>query len=133
MKLVHGGGGVRSCLVTTYKSTLAELLSIETEIEESISQSEIDIAQLKSASARASKAPQKTASPPATQEKWSKDSHLASQANCRPPAPPQSPIVEEPEKAVIFAVNDTVMAKWKIGDHSSDIQAGIPGNMSQPI
>ena len=95
-----------------------ELLSIKPEIEEFISLNETQIAELKSASAPASKAPQNTATPPPTQEKWSKEKHPAYQAGYRPPAPPQSPIVEEPEKAVTFAVNDMVMAKWKTGDKS---------------
>lgn len=96
----------------------AELLKIKPEVEGVISEHEIEIAQLKSASALASKTPQNTASPPPSQEKWSKEKHPAYQAGYRPPAPPQSSVVEEPEKAVTFAVNDTVMAKWKTGDKS---------------
>ena len=67
-------------------------------------------------------------------EKWSKENHPAFQPGYKRPTAPQSP-VEEPQTPTTFAVNDTVMAKWKSGDkafYPARITS-ITGSSSKPV
>jgi survival-of-motor-neuron-related-splicing factor 30 len=67
-------------------------------------------------------------------EKWSKENHPAFQPGYRRPTVLQSP-VEEPETPTTFAVNDTVLAKWKSGDkafYPARITS-ITGSSSKPV
>jgi len=85
----------------------AELQELKTELEEAISLTEFEIAQLKPSSVPAA-APKKTADPPA-KEKWSRENHPAFKKAADTPA-------EEADTQITFAVNDTVLAKWHSGD-----------------
>jgi survival of motor neuron-related-splicing factor 30 len=106
----------------------AELQNLKTELEEVISLTETAVAELKPSPAPA---PQKRSSPPPVKEKWSKENHPAYQAGYRKPDASDEP---EPS-AASFAVNDSVIAKWKSGDKSfypAKITA-ITGSNSKPI
>lgn len=117
----------------------AELQNLKAELEEVISLTETAIAELKpspAAAAAAAPAPRDqraSAAPPTNKEKWSKENHPAYQAGYRKPE-----AADEPESAPVpsaFAVNDTVMAKWKSGDkafYPAKISA-ITGSSSKPI
>ncbi|MCJ1359898.1 MAG: hypothetical protein MMC33_009901 [Icmadophila ericetorum] len=109
----------------------AELLNLKIELEEVITLTETAIAELKPEPAQA--LPKKP-SPPLMKEKWSKENHPAFQPGYKRPAAPQSP-VEEPQTPTTFAVNDTVMAKWKSGDkafYPARITS-ITGSSSKPV
>ena len=92
-----------------------ELQNLKTELEEVISLTESAIIELKPASAPVPPPPQ--TSPPAIEEKWSRENHPAFQAGYRKPTGPQSP-VEDISTPTRYAVNDTVLAKWVSGDNA---------------
>lgn len=105
-----------------------ELQSLKLELEEVITLTETTIAELKPPSAPA---PKKPSSPP-VKEKWSKENHPAYQAGYRKPDPP---IAEEPQAPTSYSVNDTVLAKWRSGDHSFYPAriTSITGSKSNPV
>ncbi|KAI9844250.1 MAG: hypothetical protein M1838_002266 [Thelocarpon superellum] len=92
-----------------------DLQSLKIEVEEVIALTEATIAELKPASAPSTS--KKPSSPPPTKEKWSRENHPAFQAGYRRSDAPPSP-VDEGQSPHVFAVNDTVLAKWVSGDHS---------------
>ncbi|KAI9855916.1 MAG: hypothetical protein M1813_009350 [Trichoglossum hirsutum] len=93
-----------------------ELQNLKAELEEVISLTELEIAELKPASAAAQA--KKPSPPPAPKEKWSKENHPAFQAGYKKPAiAPVSP-VDESQVPSTYSVGDTVLAKWISGDNS---------------
>ena len=89
-----------------------ELRNLQTELEEVITLTETAIAELKPASAPV--AAKKTA---ASTEKWSRENHPAYQAGYRKST--EDNVAEDtPTSSAAFAVNDSVLAKWKSGDKS---------------
>ena len=97
----------------------AELQNLQTELQEVISLTESAIAELKPASEPAPVRASQKAAPSPLKEKWSKENHPAYQAGYRKPTEAiQSPVEETSTQPTTFAVNDTVLAKWKSGDKS---------------
>jgi survival-of-motor-neuron-related-splicing factor 30 len=84
------------------------LLELKVELENIISLTEAEIADLKPAVVPAT-IPQKKAVEPPVKEKWSRENHPAFKKTV--PAP-----VEETEATTNFKVNDMVLAKWHSGD-----------------
>jgi len=80
---------------------------LKTELEEAISLTEFEIAQLKPSSVPVA-APKKTAEPP-VKEKWSRENHPAFKKAVEIPT-------DDTDAPTTFAVNDTVLAKWHSGD-----------------
>lgn len=106
----------------------SELQSLKSELEEVISLTEAAIAELKPASVTA---PAARPSPPPVKEKWSKENHPAYQAGYRKTEVES----EEAHTPSTFAVNDTVMARWKSGDggyYAARITS-ITGSSSDPV
>lgn len=93
----------------------AELLNLKSELEEVISLTESAIAELKPSSAPSP--PTKESVRPAN-EKWSRENHPAFQAGGRKAAAPHSPVEDTAQTPTLYAVNDTVLAKWVSGDNS---------------
>ncbi|KAI9807588.1 MAG: hypothetical protein M1825_005528 [Sarcosagium campestre] len=111
----------------------AELQNLKIELEEVIALTESAIAELKPTSAQPQTSSERATSPN-VKEKWSRDNHPAFKAGYRKPAAPQSP-VDDPTSSSVFAVNDSVMARWTSGDNSFYPAriTSITGSSSAPV
>lgn len=84
------------------------LLELKVELENIISLTEAEIADLKPAVVPVAPPQKKSAEPP-LKEKWSRENHPAFKKATSAPT-------DEPEAPTSFKVNDTVLAKWHSGD-----------------
>ncbi|OJJ43957.1 hypothetical protein ASPZODRAFT_135365 [Penicilliopsis zonata CBS 506.65] len=112
-----------------------ELQSLKAELEELITLTETSIAELKPPPSPAAAS---RPSPPATNEKWSKETHPAYHAGHRKPGVEHQPSsAEEVSSAppASFAVNENVLARWVSGDNAFYPAriTSITGSSSNPV
>lgn len=109
----------------------AELLGLKGELEQMIQLIDDSLAELKPKNEPPRASPKRAPSPPAAEQKWSRENHPA----FKKAAPTEEKEKDKEPETITYQVNDNVMAKWVSGDkgfYPARITA-VTGSSTAPV